>query len=207
MPTVAVIPLDTTRAVGNSNPLVSTYTYNVDAGSKIFGSVNTQTDTSGYVAKYFYDANNGNLLATVGGKTGDSTYDQGYAYTYDAVGRITNVYPASCSSTATSATANTNSATAAYSYNAQSRLSSIVTATTTYNFTYDMFGKSLSVSAGDNILVSYTYKYIEDSDNNKVDVNGKLETETYANNFSVKYVYDTLDKSERKWYNKDTVYL
>ena len=49
-----------TSAAGNNNPLVSTYTYNVDAGSKIFGSVNTQTDTSGYVAKYFYDANNGN---------------------------------------------------------------------------------------------------------------------------------------------------
>lgn len=36
--------------------------------------------------------------------------------------------------------------------------------------------------------------------------NGKLQKETYANNFSVKYVYDNLDRVKEIWYNNDVEY-
>ena len=96
--------------VGYSYPSVSTVSYNLAANSKIFGSLSEQTDSSGYVTKYFYDSSNGQLLAAVSGKSGESTYDYGYAYTYDAMGRTTQVVPATCTATATSATANNLSA-------------------------------------------------------------------------------------------------
>ena len=179
--------------VGYSYPTVSTAAYNITSGSKIFGSISEQTDTNGYVTKYFYNSDNGELLATVSGKSGESTYDYGYAYTYDALGRVTQVVPATCSATATSATANNSSAKATYSYNAQSRLASVQTTSTTYSFTYDVFGNADTIGVGSVELVDYEY-------NPK---NGKLLSETFSNNFSAKYTYDPLDRIEKIWYNDD----
>ena len=109
------------------------------------------------------------------------------------MGRTTQVVPASCTSTATSATADNFSAKAIYSYNSQSRLSSVQTTSTTYNFTYDVFGNADTIGVGSVDLVDYEY-------NSR---NGKLLYQTYANNFSVKYTYDPLDKIEKIWYNDD----
>ena len=69
----------------------------------------------------------------------------------------------------------------------------LLTTSTTYNFTYDVFGNADTIGVGSVDLVDYEY-------NSK---NGKLLYQTYANNFSVKYTYDPLDKIEKIWYNDD----
>ena len=73
----------------------------------------------------------------------------------------------------------------------QRKLCYITTSTTTYNFTYDVFGNSSNVSAGSNVLASYTYN----------DYNGKLSELTYGNGHKVKYVYDELDRTSEILYN------
>ena len=71
------------------------------------------------------------------------------------------------------------------------RLQSITTDSTVYNFTYDMFGNTTEVNAGNNTLASYTYN----------PYNGKLNTLTYGNGTSVKYLYDAIDRVSEICYN------
>ena len=54
-----------------------------------------------------------------------------------------------------------------------------------------LFGNTTSVGAGNNTLVSYTYN----------SNNGKLNTLTYGNGFSEKYLFDTLDRITEIQYN------
>ena len=56
---------------------------------------------------------------------------------------------------------------------------------------YDIFGNSSSVKVGGSEIASYTYG----------SNNGKLETLTYGNGVSVKYVYDELDRVSKVCYN------
>ena len=72
-------------------------------------------------------------------------------------------------------------------------LDSITTESTTYDFTYDAFGNTTSVKAGNSTLASYTYNAN----------NGKLSILTYGNGVKVKYLYDVLDRIEGIQYNID----
>ena len=58
-------------------------------------------------------------------------------------------------------------------------------------YTYDTIGNSNSVSIGGNEIVDYEHN----------SYNGKLTKINYANNFSVRYVYDNLDNIKEVWYN------
>ena len=169
---------------GLSDSITSNYTYDVSSGSKIFGALLTETDSLGHVTKYFYDSTNGNLLAEVDVSTGS-----GYVYTYDEIGRLEKVTPAS--GNATSYSGVTNVEEVEYTYDEALRLSKINTATTEYTFTYDNFGNSTSVSAGNNTLATYEYN----------SNNGKLKKINYGNGFSEEYEYGTLEKVEGVWYN------
>ena len=102
------------------------------------------------------------------------------AYSYDAIGNLVSVLPASYSSSNDSYSSATNSAWVSYDYDSFNRLSDIYTDTTTYTFTYDTFGNTDTISAGNYELVDYTYN----------SYNGKLYNVEYGNGFSVRYVYD-----------------
>ena len=78
----------------------------------------------------------------------------------------------------------------AYLY-ASGRLSGINTATTAYTIAYDTFGNMVSVSAGGNVLATYTYTAR----------NGKLTRLTYGNGDYEDYTYDNLDRLVKVTYN------
>lgn len=170
--------------VAEGGAMSSSYTYDATSGSKIFGAMLTSTDSLGNVTKYFYDSTNGNLLAEIDVESGD-----GYVYTYDEIGRLESVLPAT--GTATSYSSVTNAENVEYTYDTAHRLSTINTDTTEYTFTYDNFGNSTSVSAGNNTLATYEYN----------SNNGKLKKINYGNGFSEEYVYNDIEKVAEVWYN------
>ena len=69
----------------------------------------------------------------------------------------------------------------------------IDTDSTTYEFVYDNFGNTDSVSVGNTTLADYVYD----------DYNGKLHTIHYGNGISVNYVYDELENIKEAWYTDD----
>ncbi len=72
-------------------------------------------------------------------------------------------------------------------------MSSISTESTTYSFTYDVFGNPTSIKAGDNTVSSYSY-------NNR---NGKLNKVAYSNGFIVEYFYNDIELLTEIWYTDD----
>lgn len=175
-----------------SNPsaagiLNNSYTYETGSGSKIFGATLTETDSLGYVTRYFYDNSNGNLLAQIDVESGS-----GYVYDYDVFGTLVSVIPAT--GNATSYTEVANAENVNYEYNPNThRLHQITTASTEYTFAYDNFGNSTGVTAGDNTLATYEY----------YPNNGKLKKINYGNGFSEDYVYNTLEMLSEIWYTVD----
>ncbi len=144
----------------------------------------TETDPLGHTTKYFYDSTNGELLAQINVDEGN-----GYVYEYNEWGVLESVMPATGS--ATSYSGITNAESVSYNYNPNThRLSSITTDTTTYTFSYDIFGNSTSATAGNSTLATYEYK----------SNNGKIEKINYGNGFSEDYVYDTLEMLSEIWY-------
>ncbi len=188
----------TTRTVNKSgtslvdtvpaNVISSDKTYNTSAGSRIFGSLATETDTLGQITRYFYDNSTGRLKAVI-----NPDQKSGLAYTYDHLGNITLVEPASYSSSG--ATAITNAESAAYSYS-NGRLTTITTESSTFTFAYDVFGNNTGIDVGNRDLADYTY-------NSR---NGKLSKITYGNGFIVNYVYDELDRIKEIKYNNTVAY-
>ena len=183
--------LTSTSSMG-SNPSVvgmvnNSYTYETGVGSKIFGAMLTETNSLGYVTKYFYDNSNGNLLAQIDVESGS-----GYVYDYDSFGTLISVIPAT--GTATSYTGLTNAEDVNYEYDPNThRLSGITTASTEYTFSYDAFGNSFGVAAGNNTLATYEY----------YPNNGKIKKINYGNGFSEDYVYNTLEMLSEIWYTID----
>ena len=171
--------------------IYTTTAYNTAAGSRIFGSVSRTVDSLGNISRHYYDSGSGRLLATVNEITGN-----GYAYTYDEIGRLKEVTPATYVISSSGYAAVTNAESVEYTYNANGYLSEIATESTTYTLSYDVFGNSSSVMAGDNTLASYEY-------NQK---NGKLIKTTYGNGNEVSYVYDTLENIKEIWYNETKAY-
>lgn len=171
-----------------ANVISSDKTYNTSSGSRIFGSLATETDTLGQITRYFYDNNTGHLKAVI-----NPDQKSGLVYTYDHLGNIILVEPASYSSSG--ATAVTNAESAAYSYS-NGRLTTITTESSTFTFSYDVFGNNTGIDVGNRDLVDYTY-------NSK---NGKLSNVTYGNGFIVNYIYDELDRIKEIKYNTTVAY-
>lgn len=164
-------------------------TYETTAGSHIFGALIREDDNRYIFTRYYYDQTNGRLLAVI--NTDDGT---GTCYTYDAIGNVTSVLPAKYVSN-TSYSSVTNSNSVDYTYNSANLLQSIKTESTEYEFFYDGFGNTDSVTIGENEIVNYEYNLY----------NGKLHTINYNNGFSVNYVYDELENIKEVWYNDNGV--
>lgn len=171
-----------------ANVISADKTYNTAAGSRIFGSLATETDTLGQITRYFYDNNTGRLKAVI-----NPDQQSGLVYTYDHLGNISLVEPASYSSSGT--TAITNAESASYSYS-NGRLTTITTESSTFTFAYDVFGNNIGIDVGSRDLADYTY-------NSR---NGKLSKITYGNGFIVNYVYDELDRIKEIKYNTTVAY-
>ena len=125
------------------------------------------------------------------GEDDESRLKNGISYTYDELGRVVEVLPASYSQVLNDYTEITNAENVSYTYDAEGYLSSIVTDSTTYTLTYDAFGNSSGVAAGDNTLAQYEYNAN----------NGKLKKITYGNGYAERYVYDELERLSEVWYN------
>ena len=173
---------------GNTGFVFVSYEYNVDLQSKIFGALIYEEHKPLTITKYFYDENTGNLLASVNG------YDYtGTAYSYDGAGRLIGVYPATYLPDENTYVSTTDSESVEYTYDAQNRLSTITSESTTYTLYYDSYGNQSEVKVGDNDLISYEYK----------SHNGNVSRIVYANGHEIRYVYNDIDLLCEIWYNED----
>ena len=170
-----------------SGIISSSYTYVETEGSKIFGALLTETNSLGNTTKYFYDNSNGDLLAQI-----DIASGSGYVYDYNEYGFLEGVIPATGNETSYSGVINAESVSYEYDSNTK-RLTKIITDSTDYSFSYDSFGNSTGVTAGNNSLATYEY----------YGNNGKLNKINYGNGFSEEYVYDALEMLAEIWYNYD----
>ena len=168
-----------------SQSSISTF-YTYSTASRIFGALLTETDERGGVWRYYYDTENARLLAA------SEPDGSGLSYTYDAIGNVTGVYPAAC--TTSGYTPETTAESVEYTYDAANRLSAITTESTVYSFSYDSFGNTSSVNVGDNQIVQYDYD----------EMHSGPTSMTYANGLTVNYVYDDLDRLSEVWYNEGT---
>lgn len=171
-----------TVVISEGNTMITSSGYIVTAGSHIFGVRTSETDAVGKTTYYFYDSNKGQLLAVI------YPDNKGVTYSYDDLGRMLTALPAT--GTSSSYTEESNTESIEYKYTA-GLLTSVVTDSTTYNFSYDVFGNSSAISVGSQSLASYTY----------YPNNGKLETLTYGNGTILTYKYDKLDRVTEIWYN------
>ncbi len=136
--------------------------------------------------RYFYDSTKGLLLAEV---YSDGT---GLGYEYDSRNRLVLTLPVTYNETTNTTTKITNGEKAEYTYNTQGYLSKIETDSTTYSFTYDVFGNYDIMKAGNKVLANYEYN----------SNNGKLKSLLYGNGDKVEYVYDSLDRVSQICYTE-----
>ena len=169
----------------NANRIITSTTY-ITANTINFGKILTYTDENGDTTEYAYDDTTG-LPTYVVHPDGTS----GLFYNYDSIGRLTQVTPLAYSASLNDYYGVSGEEQAVYTYNSANQLEKINSSTTEYSFTYDGFGNTTSVKAGDYILATYTY-------NTK---NGKLASMTYGNGTVVTYSYDALDRVEKISYN------
>ena len=169
----------TLKASGTTEQISSSATY-TDNGNFLESS----TDSLGGTTNYEYDSVT-KLLKYIQDANGNKT-----AYSYDNRDRVTTVYLDSVNNDVL----DSSESSVAYLY-ASGRLSGINTATTAYTITYDTFGNMVSVSAGSNVLATYTYAA----------GNGKLTRMTYGNGEYEDYTYDNLDRLVKVTYNGNSV--
>ncbi|NLK96418.1 MAG: DNRLRE domain-containing protein [Clostridiales bacterium] len=82
-----------------------------------------------------------------------------------------------------------------YSYS-KDRLTNIITNTKNYNFLYDSFGNTKSVSVGNSALINNNYDIIS----------GVLKDSIYGNGFKISYLYDEANRIKGKSFdNKEVV--
>ena len=173
---------------GRSPRLITQKVYNLTAGSYLFGRTTSVTDADGKTTNFVYDSR-GLLLYEYDGM------NHGLYYTYDALGRQTGILPLMYSASVNSYYSQYGAESVSYTYDPRTnRLTQITTATTTYTFTYDAFGNTTSIKAGDSTLVTYTYNQN----------NGKLLKTLYGTGKTVNYTYDALDRVKEICYNDGT---
>ncbi|MBO4983009.1 MAG: RHS repeat protein, partial [Clostridia bacterium] len=180
---------EVTRGSANDEYVYTGYTYNVSAGSKIFGALTCTTNGFNKKTQYFYNENNGQLIASI------EPDNNGYYYTYNDFGNLISVYPAKYS---TALQKITNSANVHYEYDVNNRLSKIIIGDMEYRFTYDEFGNQSSVSVGN----SSSALSIASQERNAY--NGKVTKITYANGTVISYEYDDLSRMVKKTYSTGT---
>lgn len=165
-----------TTAYTSGNSMISEYTYSENTA--YFGKLLTATDTNGDKTTNIYNGTGlyCGLLSATAGNDG-----KGYSYSYDLMGRLKTVYPATVSGT--TATVETSAESVNYTYTG-SDMTRAETESTQYNFVYDSFGNQTAIKIGTGNIVSYTYNAN----------NGKLITVSYANGYSIKYAYDSLER-------------
>ena len=160
--------------------------YNTEAGSHIVGVMTDETNELGFITRYFYDENTGRLMASL------LPDGNGVCYTYDAVGNLTHTRTAVYSTLEEDDyQVGTGGNSIHYTYDAAYRISTIQSGLTTYSFTYDAFGNTDEIKAGDRTLAEYVYNAN----------NGKLSELHYGNGDKVKYLYDSLDRVKEILYN------
>ncbi len=159
-----------------SSSYITYNTYDNKIDSKIFGAL-TQTSTSlGETTNFFFDTKTGKLLANI------QTDGTGTYYTYDDMGNLIYVQPATYISSKLQKI--DNEANVEYVYDINGRLSEILVNGTNYRFYYDDFGNQESVSIGGTTIVSQEIN----------PYNGKVTKATYANGTTVLYDYDDLSR-------------
>lgn len=147
------------------------YTYYTNDGNYVTKAY----DDRGYYVGYTYDSNKG-TLSTVRDKRGSTTN-----YTYNA----NNDWITGASDTMGSVS---------YSY-ATRRLAQVTTPSTTYKFSYDVFGNPVSTKIGSRTLLTNSY----------AENNGNLTSKTYGNNtLTVNYEYDSYDRLTTMKYGSTT---
>ena len=171
---------------GSSEFTQTKYEYETTITSKIFGALKKTTDSLEKSTQYFYDNKTGRLLSTI---EADGT---GYYYTYDDIGNMIAVEPATL--TSSTPTAIENSTDVQYMYNAKNQLSQIIANGTIYTFTYDDFGKQESVFIGNSEIVKQEYN----------EYNGKISKIIYSNNTEITFEYDTVGRVTKKTYLNGT---
>ncbi len=171
---------------GSSEYTQTIYEYETTITSKIFGALKKTTNSLGKTTRYFYDNKTGRLLSTI---EADGT---GYYYTYDNLGNMIAVEPATL--TSSTPTAVENSTDVQYVYNTKNQLSQIIANGTTYTFTYDDFGKQESVFIGNSEIVKQEYN----------ECNGKISKIIYNNNTEITFAYDTVGRVTKKTYLNGT---
>ncbi len=194
---------DIETAIRTVNNITQTLTYSYNDFGNVIGSVLSNSVTSEIISSSAEYEEYGNFLTSSTDSLGGTTtynYDSvtkllkyiqdannnRTAYTYDNRDRVTTVYLDADKDDV----ADTTESSVAYLY-ASGRLSGINTATTAYTITYDIFGNMVSVSAGGNVLATYTYTA----------GNGKLTRMTYGNGEYEEYTYDNLDRLVKVTYN------
>ncbi len=173
-----------TCSTSSSDSHRDSYAYITASDSKIFGALKAEYPARGATMLYHYDESNGRLLAEI--QKGST---RGFAYEYDALGRLIAVKPATYT-TDTTYTTTEDKESVSYVYNGYGNILGIVTDSTTYVFGYDVYHNNTRIQVGNNILATYEYN----------ENNGKHIKTTYANGFIVEYVYNTLELLTEIWY-------
>ena len=186
-----IVCVITTDASDASIFTKETYEYNNTFSSKLFGLILTEQSRADSKTKYFYEDHSGRLLASINVNSG-----RGYVYTYDEMGRLLEVNPANYTASTDTYTANTSAEYVEYEYGSDKRLYTVITAGTEYNFSYDEFGNTTEIEAGNSSLATYEYD----------DYNGKLKKVTYGNSFYTEYVYNDKEQLTEVKYNGSVRY-
>ncbi len=195
-----------TTAKKTAGSITQTLTYNYDIYGNTTSAVLTATGSTQQFGTTLQYGEYGNYITKITDSLGNSTN-----YNYNSTTKLLNYVE------------NANSVRTAYFYDnrqridsvyidldkdnvqdgtepavmylySQNRLSNIETDTTEYNITYDVFGKMISVQAGDKTIAQYTY----------APNNGHLEKLTYGNGDYEEYEYDNLDRLVKVYYNGST---
>ena len=185
------IPSKNSNMVDRTPFMLSTYEYDIEPGSITYGMLTRQADASGTDTRYFYNPQSGRLEAVI-----DYESRTGIHYTYDRLGNIIAVLPATYSYSTGEITKVEDGHHVEYTYDNMHRLSTITTDSTVYRFAYDIFSNADSVMVGNHKIVSYDY----------YPNNGKLKELHYANGTIVTYEYDELENLALVSYNGEATY-
>lgn len=168
----------------NSLTVASEYTYYTN--TSYYGAIQKETNGTDRSIYYHYTSD-GKIVATINQYAGD-----GIAYSYDEKENLVGVFPAKLYSS-NGYTTVTDAEAVQYTYDNANRLSAISTESTTYSFSYDIFGNNTEIKVGEDTLVSYEYGVC----------NGKLTKVNYGNGISVEYGYDGVENLTEVWYNEN----
>ena len=166
----------------------TSYTYNAK-GQVLTTQIGNTTDDA-YIGSTTYHYAATGLLKSVTDARGNTAY-----YTYDGTTRRTTLvtdpkgntgsylYGNAAAMLRLASLTSTGLGTVEYSYDEYGKLTKIKRGSTEYNLTYNDWSQPLSTKVGTTALSTNTYDGLQ-----------RLSAVTYANGFSARYVYDSLDR-------------